>query len=138
MDGQDKIFIYICLSNKVINHNLTHAYNNIGKFLSCCPVCPEGMTMKDEKNIEQALVTAVKNAGGKAFKFISPGYDGMPDRLVLFPKGKVAFIELKATNKKPRPLQLSRHRMLHRLGFRVYVVDDMKQIGGIIDEIRTT
>lgn len=94
--------------------------------------------MINEKNIEQALVKAVKNMGGLCIKFVSPGYDGMPDRIVLFPKGKMAFVELKAPNKKPRPLQLSRHGMLRRLGFKVYVVDDFEQIGGIVDEIRTT
>lgn len=92
---------------------------------------------RTEKEVETALVYAVKNAGGKALKFISPGYDGMPDRIVLFPKGRIAFVEVKAPGKQPRPLQLSRHRMLRRLGFRVYVIDDIKQIGEIVDEIRT-
>ena len=92
--------------------------------------------MKTEKQIEQALVRAVKNAGGIAPKFVSPGYDGMPDRIVLLPHGRMAFIELKAPGMKPRPLQVSRHEMLRRLGFRVYVVDDTEQIGAILDEIR--
>ena len=92
--------------------------------------------MKTEKQIEQALVRAAKNAGGIAPKFVSPGYDGMPDRLVLFPHGRMAFIELKAPGMKPRPLQVSRHEMLRRLGFRVYVIDDTAQIGAILDEIR--
>ena len=93
--------------------------------------------MKTEKQIEQALVRAVKTAGGIAPKFVSPGYDGMSDRLVLFPHGRMAFIELKAPGMKPRPLQESRHEMLRRLGFRVYVIDDTAQIERILDEIRT-
>ena len=91
-----------------------------------------------EKAIEKRLVKSVKDMGGIALKFISPGFDGMPDRLILLPKGKIAFVEVKAPNKMPRPLQLSRHEMLRRLGFKVYVLDDIKQIGGILDEIRTT
>lgn len=91
-----------------------------------------------EKQIEQKLAQRVKAAGGIAPKFTSPGLDGMPDRLILLPFGKFAFAELKAPGKKPRPLQLARHDMLRRLGFRVYVVDDEGQIGGIIDEIRAT
>ena len=90
-----------------------------------------------EKTIEQKLVNATKIDGGLAPKFVSPGFDGMPDRLVLLPFGKIAFVEVKAPNKKPRPLQKARHRLLKRLGFRVYVLDDAEQIGGIIDEIRT-
>ena len=91
-----------------------------------------------EKNIENKLTTAVKKAGGIAPKFVSPSFAGMPDRLVLLPDGLCAFVEVKAPNKKPRPLQKARHRLLQKLGFKVYVLDDTEQIGGIIDEIRTT
>lgn len=91
-----------------------------------------------EKTIEHKLVVMVKKQGGIAVKFVSPGFDGMPDRLVLLPFGKIAFVEVKAPNKKPRPLQRARHKMLKRLGFKVYVLDDAEQIGEIIDEIRTT
>ena len=59
-----------------------------------------------EKTIEHKLVVATKNMGGIAVKFISPGIDGMPDRLVLLPHGRLAFVELKASGKKPRPLQV--------------------------------
>ena len=91
-----------------------------------------------EKTIEHKLAVTVKKHGGIAVKFVSPNYDGMPDRLVLLPDGVCAFVEVKAPNKKPRPLQRARHKMLKRLGFKVYVLDDAEQIGGIIDEIRTS
>ena len=58
-----------------------------------------------EKYIEQKLVAAVKSMGGMAPKFVSPGIDGMPDRIVLLPMGRIAFVECKATGKKMRPLQ---------------------------------
>ncbi|MCX4337371.1 MAG: VRR-NUC domain-containing protein [Bacteroidales bacterium] len=90
-----------------------------------------------EKTIEQKFVTAVKTAGGLALKFTSPGFDGVPDRIVLLPGGKMAFVEVKAPGEKPRPLQLARHRLLRRLGFRVYVLDGESQIGGMIDEIQS-
>ena len=90
-----------------------------------------------EKTIENKLTLAVKKAGGIAPKFVSPSFAGMPDRLVLLPDGVCAFVEVKAPNKKPRPLQKARHRLLKKLGFKVYVLDDAEQIGGIIDEIRT-
>lgn len=91
-----------------------------------------------EKTIEQKLVTAVKKHGGICPKFVSPGFDGMPDRLVLLPFGRFAFVEVKAPGEKPRPLQLARHGMLQKLGYRVYVLDDVNQIGGMLDEIRAT
>ena len=80
----------------------------------------------NEKFIEQKLVTAVKGRGGIAPKFVSPGFAGMPDRLVLLPGGVFAFAELKAPGKKPRALQMARHRMLKELGFRVYVIDEIE------------
>ena len=90
-----------------------------------------------EKIIEQHLVKAVKNSGGIAPKLVSPGFDGMPDRLVLLPGGKIGFVEVKAPGKEPRPLQVARHGLLRRLGFKGYVLDASEQIGGILDEIRT-
>ena len=88
-----------------------------------------------EKKIEQKLVTAVKKHGGICPKFVSPGFDGMPDRLLLLPHGRFAVVEGKAPNQKPRPLQLSRHRLLRRLGFRVYVLDALEDIDKIIKEV---
>ena len=90
-----------------------------------------------EKKIEQKLVTAVKKHGGICPKFVSPGFDGMSDRLLLLPHGRFAFVEVKAPNQKPRPLQLSRHRLLRRLGFKIYVLNNIEEIGGIIDEIKS-
>lgn len=91
-----------------------------------------------EKKIEEKLVTSVKRMGGICPKWASPGFDGVPDRIVLLPGGKIGFVEVKAPGEKPRPLQLSRHRPLQKLGFSVYVLDDLEKIGGILDEIRTT
>ncbi len=91
-----------------------------------------------EKNIEQKLVKAVKSTGGIAPKLTCPGFDGMPDRLVLMPEGRIGFVEVKAPDKEPRPLQVRRHEMLRSLGFKVYVLDEPEQIGGILYEIRTT
>ena len=69
-----------------------------------------------EKTIEKKLADAVKSRGGLAPKFTSPGFDGMPDRIVLLPGGRMAFVEV---------------------GFKVYVLDGEDQIGGILDEICT-
>jgi len=91
-----------------------------------------------EKYIEKKLVEAVKRMGGIAAKFVSPGLDGMPDRLVLLPNGKITFVELKAPGKKPRPLQFRRIKQLQELGFACYVIDNDEQIGGILDEIQSS
>lgn len=88
-----------------------------------------------EKTIEQKLVKAVRSKGGIAPKFVSPGFDGMPDRLVLLPDGKCGFVEVKAPGRKPRPLQRARFSLLRRLGFTVFVLDDEKQIPKMLSEI---
>ena len=85
-----------------------------------------------EKVIEQKLVRAVKRACGLAVKFTSPGFDGMPDRLVILPKGWISFVEVKAPGLKPRPLQVKRHEMLRRLGCKVYVLDEATQISDLV------
>ena len=91
-----------------------------------------------ENEIERRLAVSVKKMGGMAVKFVSPGLAGVPDRIVLLPGRKIAFVELKAPGKKPRPLQEKRMRQLKNLGFPVYVVDGIEQIGGVLDEICAT
>ena len=91
-----------------------------------------------ERDIERKLVTEVIKRGGLAVKFVSPGLDGVPDRLVLLSGGKIAFVELKATGKSMRPLQQKRAKQLIGLGFRVYCIDRKEMIGSVLDEIQTS
>lgn len=90
-----------------------------------------------EKYIEQKLVQKVKKRGGLCEKWNS-GSSGWPDRIVLLPDGKIGFVEVKVPGEKPRKLQIHRHDQLQALGFKVFVLDDAGQIGGIIDDIQTT
>lgn len=87
--------------------------------------------------IERKLITAVKKRGGICPKWVCPGCDGMPDRIVLLPEMKIGFVEVKGPGEQPRPLQLARHRVIKKLGFQVFVLDDPQQIGGILDEIQS-
>ena len=91
-----------------------------------------------EKTIEAKFVKNVRSMGGLALKFLSPGFDGVPDRSVLLPKGRIAFFELKAPGKMLRPLQVRRKRQLEALGFSVYCIDGVEQIGGILNEIQSS
>ncbi len=91
-----------------------------------------------ERMIEQKLVTETRKRGGVALKFVSPAFSGMPDRLVLLPDGKIAFVEVKAPGQKPRPLQVSRHAKLRRMGFKVYVLDSVENIAVMLDKITYT
>lgn len=91
-----------------------------------------------ETTVESKLFKAVKAKGGLAVKFVSPSFNGMPDRMVMFPGGRIGFVEVKAAGKTPRPLQRLRIRTLRRLGFKTFVLDNPEQIGGIIDAIQST
>jgi hypothetical protein len=88
-----------------------------------------------EKQTEEKLVKAVKAAGGICPKFVSPGFDGMPDRIVLLGNGHMGFVEVKVKGKAPRPLQKKRHTLLRELGYKVFVFDDPEQITAILKSI---
>ena len=79
-----------------------------------------------EREIERKLVNAVKERGGICWKFTSPGTAGVPDRIILMPEGRIAFVEVKAPSEEPRKLQLSRHKLLRRLGFQVFILIDLQ------------
>ena len=88
-----------------------------------------------ESTIEKTLISTVRQSGGLAIKLVSPGWAGAPDRLILMPGGKSAFVELKAPGHSLRPLQVRRKRQLEALGFSVYCIDQISQIGGVLDEV---
>jgi hypothetical protein len=70
--------------------------------------------------------------GGLALKFVSPSMAGVPDRIVLLPNARIAFVELKAPGKKMRPLQIKRKKQLEALGFEVYCIDSFKSVDDFI------
>ena len=88
-----------------------------------------------ETEIEKKLKARIELIGGKCFKFVSPGMNGMPDRICVLPGGEVFFVETKAPGKKPRPLQEKRHRELRAFGHKVYVVDTEEDISGVLEEV---
>lgn len=89
-----------------------------------------------ERDIESYLREKVKAAGGIAYKFVSPGNAGVPDRLVLLPTGRVVFVELKAPGKQPTPLQLRQQRRIRDLGFPVLVLDSKEGVDEFIKGVR--
>lgn len=91
-----------------------------------------------EKELEKKLVDKVKRKGGRAYKFISPGNAGAPDRLVILPGGKVGFAEIKRSpEEEPTPLQKSQIRFLKKLGCFAEVVDSEKLINEFIEKLES-
>src|SRR5699024_7674876 len=91
-----------------------------------------------EKTIELKLSEAVRNMKGLSINLTSPGFDGLPDRLVILPNRKIGCVEVKASGKKLKQLQQKRKQQLESLGFIVFCLDDPESIGGMLDEIQAT
>lgn len=91
---------------------------------------------KPEEYVEGYLRRRVMAAGGECWKWTSPGKSGVPDRVVVL-AGQVVFVETKAEGKKPRPLQLVRHRELRAAGADVRVIDTREQVNDLITELTT-
>jgi hypothetical protein len=89
-----------------------------------------------ENAIEAYLRDRVKEIGGKAYKFVSPGNDGVPDRLVCLPGGRVIFVELKAPGKKPTELQVRQQSNLQRLGCWVMVLDSKMDVDWALEKFK--
>ena len=101
--------------------------------LSCVPVSDMVRHM-NEKYIERKLTEKVRKSGGLAFKFVSPGASGVPDRLVLLPGGVIFFAELKSLGKKMRPLQIRQKEKIERLGFKVFCIDSVEGIDEALEK----
>ena len=89
-----------------------------------------------EKTVEKELCDRVKNdLGGWALKFVSPGQNGVPDRIVLLPGGRVVFVETKAPGKKLRKLQDYVCGLITRLGFTVLRIDTKEKVDEFVREV---
>lgn len=89
-----------------------------------------------ERELEELFRKKVRQAGGRAYKFVSPGNSGVPDRLVVLPEGKIGFVELKAPGEKSKPDQCCQQRKLEDLGCYVAVLDNPETVEEVIQEIR--
>lgn len=90
-----------------------------------------------EKEVEQHLCKRVKKElHGLALKFVSPGFNGVPDRIVLLPMGRIYFVETKAPGKKLRKLQEWVCGVIRNLGFTVLRIDTKEKAEAFIREVQ--
>ncbi len=89
-----------------------------------------------ESELEKKFCKLVAQAGGKAYKFVSPGNAGVPDRIVVLPGGKIGFVELKKQGGTPRKQQWIRRAELESLGCYAAVVDSVESAETAISAIR--
>ena len=85
-----------------------------------------------ERDVERYLRERVKQLGGRAYKFVSPGNNGVPERLVMLPGGKLFFVELKAPGKETTALQDAQIDRISKLGQDVFVVDSKEKVDNIL------
>lgn len=89
-----------------------------------------------EKDIERRLVNGVRALGGRAYKFVSPGNIGVPDRLVVLPGGRVIFVELKTERGKLSPMQKVQLRQLSELGAKAVVLRGVDGVEQFFEEVK--
>lgn len=95
------------------------------------------MEKESEKTLEAQLVDEVARRGGMTIKLTSQFHRGLPDRLVLLPHKTIAFVEMKSTGEKPRPLQIRAMRKLTSLGFRCFVADSSESLDDLLRRLDT-
>jgi hypothetical protein len=89
-----------------------------------------------EKYLEEKLRASVKRLGGLALKFTSPGFNSVPDRVILF-NGRTWFVEVKRPGQKPTPEQRICHQKFLSLGIRVWVVSSDETLKEFLDELQS-
>lgn len=89
-----------------------------------------------ESDLEARLVRGVKSVGGQAYKFVSPGSVGVPDRIVVLPGGKIIFVELKADGGRLSQMQVYRIAQLRGLGADVQVVKGAEDVKKFLQRLR--
>ena len=88
-----------------------------------------------EKEIEKILVTEVKKLGGRAYKWTSPGNDGVPDRIVILPGERPYFVELKSENGRLSALQKIQIDRLQNLKQQIFVVRGIDGLSQFFQDI---
>lgn len=88
--------------------------------------------IESEKALDKKLSAEVKRIGGWSIKLLTVHITGLPDRLCLLPEGRLFFAEIKTTKKNPKKIQLSMHKKLVKMGFKVFVIDNSEIIKSII------
>lgn len=93
--------------------------------------------MKTESEIESWIDKQIRKTKGLFFKFVSPGNDGVPDRIVILPGGRIIFVELKTDKGRLSPVQKHQISRLLNLGCDCRVIKGQKEAEEFINEIHS-
>ncbi len=89
-----------------------------------------------ESEIERWLVNQIKDLGGIADKFVSPGNPGVPDRIIVMPSGRIIFAELKTEIGRLSGIQKWQRQRYQKLGVDYRVVKGMKAARELVKELK--
>ena len=89
-----------------------------------------------ESAIEAKLVQGVNALGGRAYKFVSPGHGGVPDRIVILPGGRIVFVELKTENGRLSGTQRYELGCLDALGCETKVLYGLDAVTYFLAELK--
>jgi hypothetical protein len=88
-----------------------------------------------EREIERRMCEMVRKRGGLAYKFTSPGSSGVPDRIVISPRGAVWFVELKTVSGRLTRLQDWQKSELEKRGANVRVICGWEAAEAFVNEV---
>lgn len=86
----------------------------------------------NESTIEAQLIRGVHRQGGRCEKW---GRHGWPDRIIIWPGGRIDFVETKAPGERLRALQQKRAETLRALGARVYCLDSAQAVDEYVEGV---
>lgn len=88
-----------------------------------------------ERTIEQRLGRDLKRLGCLYLKFVSPGTNGVPDRIVVTPWGETIYVELKTDNGRLSEMQAVQIGRLTKRGARVYAIYGVAQAESFVAQM---
>lgn len=89
-----------------------------------------------ESDIEKWLVGQIKEIGGFADKFVSPGNPGVPDRIIVMPGGRIIFVELKTEIGRLSGIQKWQRERYQKMGVDFRVIKGMSAARDLVKELR--
>ncbi len=87
-----------------------------------------------ENKVEKHLDSEVTSLGGLTRKWVSPGRDGVPDRIVIL-RCRILFVEVKTADGVLSPQQIREHKRLRDCGATVVTVYGRQGVDEMITDI---
>lgn len=88
-----------------------------------------------ESQIEAKLSRMVREHGGLCYKFVSPGNQGVPDRIIITPDGRTVYVELKNEVGRLANIQQWQIDEMRKRGADVRVANGLPAVKALVAEL---